>query len=403
MHNQVLFFSKNQDIHAKFRTGVSLHGHTKHSLESLGFIGKYLQEHRGLRSWIAQQSQRSQRESGIAIDFARAYWTPPLTAELAYDLEFQQITSIGLKPMVSLSDHNNIQASASLRLLPGFEDVPISVEWTVPFGKAVFHIGVHNMPSSIAPQLMATLSESSTKANEQQITDLVAELQRIPSVLLVFNHPVWNFNGIRQDVFDFELRRFLQGAGKGLHAFELNGMRSHRENSKVIRLASKWNQLVVSGGDRHACEPNAMLNLTDTADFSEFVSEIRDKRRSTVLMMAQYNDPLNWRFFRGFADVIREYPEHPEGQRKWDERTFHPNIEGNLVPLTELWANGSPKLLKNIFKLAIMGSAAPAHSVMRALMSAEQRKSLTLPHAFAAQVDIRGESFVTQTVDQLSI
>ncbi len=118
MHNRILFFSKNKDVQASFRSGVSLHGHTKHSLESLGFLGKIMQKQYFLRFWIAQQVRQCKRRSGIDLDFDRAYWTPPLTAQVAYELEARQIESIGLRPMVSLSDHNNIEASSQLRLAP---------------------------------------------------------------------------------------------------------------------------------------------------------------------------------------------------------------------------------------------------------------------------------------------
>lgn len=401
MHNNVLFFSKNRDVQVRFRSGVSLHGHTKHSLERLGFLGRFLQEHRPLRSWIAQQAQRCKQESGIRLDFDRAYWTPPLTARLAYALETRQIKSIGLSPMVSLSDHNNIDASTLLRQVSETGDIPISVEWTVPFGKAEFHIGVHNMPGAIAYDLMSTLAECTAKADEQQTTGLIAELQLIPSLLLVFNHPVWNFNGIAQDVFDFELKRFLQRTGRSLHAFELNGMRSHRENHKVIQLAAEWNQILVSGGDRHACEPNALLNLTNAAEFPEFIHEVRNKKHSTVLVMPQYNEPLTWRFFRGFSDVIREYPGYPQGQRKWDERTFHPNLAGNMVPLSALWPNGAPGFLKKILALSLMTSSLPVHQAMRKLMLAEQNESLILPNDFApSQIDLH-EGQIQRNADQL--
>lgn len=403
MPNKVVFFPRNRNVVDTFRSGVSLHGHTKHSLESLGFLWKFMREHRFLRSWIALQARRGERESGIRLDLDRAYWTPPLTPELAYDVEFQQIESIGLRPLVSLSDHNNIAASTSLRLVPALADIPISVEWTVPFGSAVFHIGVHNLPSAIAHDLMSILAESTANADEQQITNLIAELQHIPSLLLVFNHPVWNFNGIAQHLFDFELRRFLLGAGRGLHAFELNGMRGHRENQKVIRLAAQWNHVVVSGGDRHACEPNAILNLTNAIEFPEFVQQVRNEKQSTVLMMSQYNEPLFGRFFRGFSDVIREYPEHPNGQRKWDERTFHPNLSGEVVPLNELWPNGSPGFLNKIFQLAIMASGAPTHWAMRTILAAEPNELLRLPYDFAPShhVDPHGEQLGRKRSDQL--
>jgi hypothetical protein len=399
VHNSGLFLSKNRDIQGKFRSGVSLHGHTKHSLERLGFLGRFLREHRILRHWIAQQAQRCEQESGIRLDFDRSYWTPPLTAQLAYVLETRQIESIGLCPMVSLSDHDNIEASTLLRQVAETGDIPISVEWTVPFGKAEFHVGVHNMPGAIAHDLMSTLAECTAQADEQHTTELISELQLIPSLLLVFNHPVWNFNGIAQDVFDFELDRFLQCSCRGFHAFELNGMRSHRENHRVIQLAAKWNQVLVSGGDRHACEPNALLNLTNATEFPEFIDEIRNKRQSTVLVMPQYNEPLTWRFFRGFSDVIREYPGHPQGERKWDQRTFHPDLAGNMAPLSELWPNGAPGFLRKILALSLMASRLPIDWAMQRLMSTEESDPFLLVNEFApSQVDLSEEQLQT---DQL--
>jgi hypothetical protein len=341
VHNRVLFLSRSKEAATCFRTGVSLHGHTNHSLENLGFIGKFLQNHSALRSWIAGQAQECKRKSGIDLDFSRAYWTPPLSANLAYELERDQIESLGMHPIVSLSDHNNIEAATLLRQSPEMADVPVSVEWTVPFGHAVFHIGVHNIPPGMAPEMMSILQKCTAAVNEQQAVDLLFELRQMPSLLLVFNHPVWNFNGIGTALFDFELRRFLQCAGRCFDAFELNGMRDYRENHRVIQLAAEWNQILISGGDRHACEPSGILNLTDAADFPEFIDEVRNGRQSTVLMMPQYQRPLNWRFYEGFTQVIREYPEYPEGRRRWDDRTFHPNGSGHLAPLSDLWPKGS--------------------------------------------------------------
>ena len=379
MRNQVLFLSRSRDVQTSFGTGVSLHGHTKHSLESLGFIGKFLQDHRVLRSWIAAQVRECRRRSGIQLDFDRAYWTPPLSAERAYALESGQIESLGLRPIVSLSDHDNVEAAALLRQSHQFTEVPVSVEWTVPFGKAVFHIGVHNMPPRTAPELMSVLQQSTAGASEERVVELLFQLREIPSLLLVFNHPAWNFTGIAPGIFDFELGRFLKCAGRTFDAFELNGMRSYRENRKVIQLAAEWNQILVSGGDRHACEPNAILNLTNAADFSEFIEEVRRGRQSIVLMMPQYEKPLNWRFYESFTQITKEYPEYPEGQRRWDERTFHPNASGDIVPLSELWPKGSPSFLKRMFALAEMGSRVLPNGTIRPNLSDDERIVHTPP------------------------
>ncbi len=403
MQNQMLFLSRNKDPQAFFRGGVSLHGHTRHSLENLEFLGKFLDQHRLLRSWIAQQRERCKRGCGITLDFSQAYWTPPLSGRLAYDLEYKQIQALGLQPMVSLSDHNNIEAANLLRMLPDRTEVPISVEWTVPFGRAVFHLGVHNVPASLAQEMMSLLLESSARADEQEILRILRELSRIPALLLVFNHPVWNFNGVARDIFEFELKRFLEVANSYLHAFELNGMRGPRENRRVQKLAAAWNQVVISGGDRHACEPNPILNLTNAADFSEFAEEVRCGRQSTVLVMPQYKEPLNWRIYRSFTQVVQEYPDHPEDQRTWDQRTFHPDLSGEVVCLKQLWAEGPPLFLSKIFALAILAGSVPVHRFVRALISDEDRDSLIVPaHADRRRLNGAQENKTGREVDRLS-
>ncbi len=115
-----------------------------------------------------------------------------------------------------------------------FANVPISTEWTVPFGRVVFHIGVHNLPAASADSCMAAMREATAAADERQIFSLFAEFCSIPDVLLVFNHPLWNFDKLSGDFFQYELRRFLAGANRYMHAFELNGMRCHQENRGVL-------------------------------------------------------------------------------------------------------------------------------------------------------------------------
>jgi len=58
-----------------------------------------------------------------------------------------------------------------------------------------------------------------------------------------------------------------------LHALEVNGMRSRRENREVVVLAEEVNLPVVAGGDRHGFEPNAVLNLSCAGSFEEFIWE----------------------------------------------------------------------------------------------------------------------------------
>ncbi|HEY1807738.1 MAG TPA: hypothetical protein VGG42_04200 [Acidobacteriaceae bacterium] len=379
MHSQVFLLSKDQSKVLPFRSGVSLHGHTRHSQEGLGFIGRFLRSHRTLKKWIEAQGTYCHRTSGISLDFDRAYWTPPLCERRAYELEERQIADWGLRPFISLTDHDRIDAGTLLRRSPRFDDVPLSTEWTVPFGQVVFHIGVHNLPPASAESLMAAMRQATAAADERQIFALFAEFCSNPDVLLVFNHPLWNFDKVSDEVFQYELDRFLAGANRYMHAFELNGMRCHSENRAVLKLARAWDQVLISGGDRHGCEPNALLNLTSAADFPEFVDEIRRGRQSTVAIMPQYAQPFCWRMYQNFTHVIADYPDHPEDRRRWDQRTFHPDRAGNaIVPMAQLWKVDPPEFLKTLFTLALAASHLPVGYFLRRWMAADN-ESLVVP------------------------
>jgi predicted metal-dependent phosphoesterase TrpH len=367
-----MYLSKDPRLPQSFHSAVSLHSHTNHSHESLSFIAGMLRSKRFLRMWLDRRDRRCERESGLTLKLDRAYWTPPLNGRLALELEAKQIETMGLVSMVSITDHDNIDAALLLRVVPEFSGIPISVEWTVPFGASKFHIGVHNLPGDQAQACMDRMRHCTEQRDDRASIELLGELHRLPGVLLVFNHPLWNLYVLPAARFAFELDRFLQDANRFLHAFELNGMRTRQENQHVVDFAAKWNQLLISGGDRHGCEPNANLNLTRAGEFDEFVSEIRDERRSTVLFMPQYEEPMVLRLFQNFLDVIREYPEHPEGQRRWDERTFHPGHDGQVVPVLKLWPNGMPSFFRKVFGIATLMEYRPVWESIRSIVPGDR-------------------------------
>jgi hypothetical protein len=129
------------------------------------------------------------------------------------------------------------------------------------------------------------------------------------------------------------VNEFLAVYGQYVHALELNGLRDWKENREASTLAGKWNQLVISGGDRHGVEPNANVNLTRAGSFTEFVHEVRRERQSHVLFMPQYAEPWKHRILQSTLAAIRNYPDFPEGSRLWDERVYHPDAEGVIRPL----------------------------------------------------------------------
>ncbi len=330
-----------------FRTGVSLHSHTNQSRETLDFLANFGNQFPVMRPLLSRMERRAEQFHGIHIDYAASYWTPPMTPKLAFDLEMRQIERLGLAPMVSITDHDTIKAPMLLRTVPSARQIPVSVEWSAPYGGAQsFHLGVHNLPSARAAEWMATLEDYTAHPGDARLTEILAALHREPNVLVVFNHPMWDLYLIGKEKHQFLVNEFLQKNGVFIHALELNGLRNWDENRAVRRLADKWNMLLLSGGDRHGVEPNANVNLTNATSFTEFVHEVRREKRSNVLFLEQYAEPWKHRILQSTIDAIRHYPDFPQGSRSWDDRVFHPDARGVVRPLSELWPKGSaPRLI----------------------------------------------------------
>jgi hypothetical protein len=359
--SQISCLWKQPDIAGKYRTAVSLHSHTNQSKESLLFIPAFAEKWPLLRWALKEQCKKSVRP----VDFSQAYWTPPLPPKLAFELESNQIESeLELLSLVSLTDHDSIGAPSLLRQLPDPVQIPFAVEWSVPFEGAVFHLGVHNLPESQAHLIMDDLAAYTRSPSAPRLMELLATLHEFPEVLIVFNHPHWDQYCLGQSAFHQKVDLFLESHVQFLHAFELNAMRSWSENRGVMHLAAVWQRPLISGGDRHGCEPSGALNLTSATSFSEFVDEIRREQSSHILFMPQYAEVLGIRFIQTVIDTIRDYPDHPAGSRRWDERVFHMDFQtGYHRPLSALW-KAPPAYLGRIFSIfRMLENASVRHAV----------------------------------------
>jgi hypothetical protein len=208
--------------------------------------------------------------------------------------------------------------------------------------------------------------------SDTRLLELLAQLDSFPDVLLVFNHPLWTQSclGVRRD--EHVLDRFLNCAVEFLHAFEINGARSNKENRRVGELAQAWNRPLVSGGDRHGCAASSALNLTGAETFGEFASEIRRDQRSHVLLMPLYTEPMTIRNARTLLDVIRNYPEYPIGSRRWDDRVFHPDDSGlSYRPISMLWKQPPPFMEKIFACIRLAESSAVQRAVQWAFREPE--------------------------------
>jgi hypothetical protein len=300
-----------------------------HSRECLSFLPSHLHSVPGISQLVSHYEHGSRR-----VDFARAWWTPPLSPASAVQLEKKQIATLGLRPMVSITDHDDIEAGLALGITSDPADTPLSVEWTVPYYKTFFHLGVHNIPRATAGDWMTAMAEYTASPRESMLAAILDEFARFPDTLTILNHPLWLENGVDENDHLPALDILLRDCIGWFDAFELNGTRPWKENAAVIELARAHSRPLISGGDRHACEPSACINLTNARSFAEFASEIHSGR-STILFMRQYLEPLALRVLEAARDILRPYPEYP-GRERWTDRIFYQSDDGEVRSMTHL-------------------------------------------------------------------
>jgi len=302
------------------------------------------------------------------VDFARAFWTPPLSPASALSLERQQIESLGLRPIVSLTDHDNIEAGASLIVTADPDEVPVSVEWTVPYERSIFHLGIHNLPPQAAREWMAVMAAYTAAPDERCLPNILSEFANNPETLVVLNHPLWLEEGVEQGDHCRALYHILRECIDWLHAFELNGTRVWRENAEVVQLGKAHGRPLISGGDRHACEPSACLNLTNAQSFSEFAAEIR-AGESSLLFLPHYQEPMALRVLEASWDILRPYPEYP-GRERWTDRIFYRSPDGCVQPLSVIWKDQVPWILRGATGMLQLFATSPLKLALR-LLAAE--------------------------------
>jgi hypothetical protein len=339
-----------------------------YSEECLDFLPRYLK----LVPVVSQvvKGYEARREA----NFARAHWTPPLTPASALFLEQQQITGLGLRPLVSLTDHDSIEAPIALQVTGARDEVPISVEWTVAYQRAILHLGIHNLPPAEARLWMSVMAAYTSAPDETRLPPILRELSSLPDVLVVLNHPFWLEEGVIEADRRGAVERLLRECVDCFHAFELNGTRKWHENAATIDLARAYSRPVISGGDRHACEPAACLNLTNAKSFSEFVAEIR-AGYSNVVFMPHYREPMALRILETAWDILRPYPEY-RGREHWTDRVFYRDEGGVAQPLSTVWRNEIPWIVRPVTGMLQLCASPGMRQALRLLLS---RRAEILP------------------------
>lgn len=373
----ILHKPKNLSENAK--TGVSLHCHTENSKEMLDFVPHYAAKIPIISYFWNKEREKYIAREGKGIDFSSGFWSPPLTPREVYNFEKEQINNAGLEAIASLSDHDSIDANLQINEHTDNAKAPISLEWTVPFEYGFFHVGVHNLPKERAVELTKTLLDYTfNKENHstEKLNEVFSMLNENPEILIVLNHPIWDIEIVGKEKHAVLLKNFLKEHGKWIHALEVNGFRRWSENKAVIEMAEALGYPIVTGGDRHGCKPNTVINLTNSKTFSEFTEEIRVDKRSEIVFMPEYRQPLQSRQLQSFAEILKHYPEFPEGRKRWFDRVHFDIGDGYGVrPLSVHWEYGGPLWLQwAVWTLGVMGSPK-----MRPLFSLTRKRADVVP------------------------
>jgi hypothetical protein len=356
-----------------FRTGVSLHSHTLHSRESLDFIERATANTPWLSGAIRKQRAKYREVKGRELDLKRAWWTPPLSGRQALDLEKAQIARVlGMDALVSITDHDNIDAATNLHVIEETRDCPISIEWTIPFRRTFFHVGVHNLPVYAAQKMTRAMNEFTARPVEPSIGPLLEWLGAAPETLIVLNHPMWDENHIGEVSHTECVVEFLQAFRRYIHGLELNGLRPWGENRKAVELAARFGLPVVSGGDRHGREPNACVNLTNACSFAEFAAEVRLDGWSDVLLLQQYREPLKMRILENMCDILQDDPNHALGWVGWSDRVFYLTDEGIAKSLKEFWGKKFPAVVNRFVSLMQLVKHRRVRSALRIALNERQ-------------------------------
>ncbi len=349
-----------KDLSKTAKTGVSLHCHTEHSKELLEFIPHYAVKLPIISYFWHKENKSHLKRRGKEIEFSGAYWSPPMSAHEVYKIEKEQINEAGLDAITSITDHDCIAANLQINEGVPNEQAPISMEWTVPFEFGFFHVGVHNLPKERAVELSKTLLDFTFEKENQtsaKLTEIFALFYSLPEVLVILNHPLWDIEMVGREKHAILLKNFLKEHGRWIHAFEINGFRSWSENKAVIEMAEALGLPIVTGGDRHGCKPNTVINLTNAKTFAEFAEEIRVDKRSEVALMPEYKQPLHSRQLQSFSEILRHYPEFPESRRRWFDRVYYDYDGLGLRKLSVHWEYGGPRWLQwATWTLGVSGS-----------------------------------------------
>lgn len=279
-----------------FRTLVSIHNHSCHSVERLAALNRVVK-----KTYIQPLKGVLQASFGLQhienLNYGEIHFNPPFTPEDVFSMESAAIGRLGFETAgVAITDHDEVAGSVELQSSRG-ELSALGEELTVRFGGHVFHFGITGLPSTAPHTQMQELTVA-------ERFDELFELLHSTGCLVVFNHPLVSWQGHDPRV---PLTGLLARYAWAIDAFEFNGMRRREENEGVLALARQYNKPVVAGGDSHLLVASSVFCATREArTFPEFIAEVKSGV-AVPLVTGDYFAPLDWKLFLRVVSFMGDY------------------------------------------------------------------------------------------------
>jgi hypothetical protein len=352
------------------QAGFSLHNHSSCSRESLDFLPGIARRIPLVASLFDAGLREYSRRHGRPFDFDRAGWRPPLDPAALLACEQRHIQNrLQLTPMVAITDHDTIEAPLQLRAR-SLAAPPLSVEWTVPVGRAEFHLGVHNLPPPVAGEVMAALNAHTQQPTVDGLSAILSWICEAPTAFVVLNHPLWDLGEVGQVRHESALLALLRTHGQFIHALELNGYRRWSENRRVLPIAEGFGLPLVGGGDRHGLAPSAILNVSNATSWDEFGTDLRSGVPTSTVVLPEYFEPFAARILQGVRDALHHADPGMPGPAPWVDRVFYVD-HGVERSLGSVWPRGGPLWLRLAVRLTRLLGSRTMRPVYRLALTSE--------------------------------
>ena len=286
----------------EFRSLVSIHNHSCHSVEKLAKLNQVVK-----LTYMRPFSGILQASFGLAavenLNYAEIHFNPPFTPEDVFDMETAAVRRLGFeRASVPVTDHDEVTAGIELRRNRPADAAltTLAEELTVRFQSHVFHLGVTGLPEKDIETTHRDLQILSRGSRFDEMFDLL----HATGCLVVLNHPfvAWKGGDAGIPVMDL-LTRY----GWAIDALEFNGMRRREENDRVLALAERVQKPVVAGGDSHLLVASSVFcGAREAATFQEFIQEVKSGV-GRPLVTNDYFAPLNWKLLLRVLSFIGDY------------------------------------------------------------------------------------------------